>query len=126
MYTKISTSTWCSSAQSSFIPRFLVDFCKKIRRAHTVLLRSKMQEAENFLKKKFSISLEKDFIFCFRIRTYNISIYIHSHIHKYVQNWHYIQNGFKRPFSSTDFFLRVKFWKVVRKRKCFMKGGQQI
>ena len=30
-----------SSAQSSFIPNFLVDFCVKIHRDHTVLARSK-------------------------------------------------------------------------------------
>ena len=46
----IFTSAWFSCAQSSFIPKFLVDFCDKIRRAHTVLARS------NFLKKKFSVS----------------------------------------------------------------------
>ena len=30
------------SSQSSFIAKFLVDFCDKIRRAHAVLARSKM------------------------------------------------------------------------------------
>ena len=35
-------STWFSSAQSSFFTKFLVNFCDKIRRAHTVLARSKM------------------------------------------------------------------------------------
>ena len=59
--------TWFSSAQSSFITKFLVNFCDKICRAHTVLARSKMQEKQNFLKKKFSVSLEKDFIFGFHI-----------------------------------------------------------
>ena len=42
-------------AQRSFIPRFLVDktrFCDKIRRPHTVLGRSRMKEAQNFLKEK--------------------------------------------------------------------------
>ena len=38
----IFTSTWFSSAQSSFITKFLVNFCDKIRRAHTILARSKM------------------------------------------------------------------------------------
>ena len=46
----IFTSAWFSCGQSSFIPKFLVDFCDKIRKAHTVLARS------NFLKKKFSVS----------------------------------------------------------------------
>ena len=32
----IFTSTWFSSAQRSFIPKFSVNFCDKIRRAHTV------------------------------------------------------------------------------------------
>ena len=32
-------------AQSSFIPKLLVEFCRKIRRAHTVLASSEMQEA---------------------------------------------------------------------------------
>ena len=44
-----------------------MDFCNKNCRAHTVLERSKMLEAQNFLKKKFSVSLEKDFIFQFHI-----------------------------------------------------------
>ena len=35
------------------IPKFLEDFCDKICRVHTVLARSKMQEAQNFLKKKY-------------------------------------------------------------------------
>ena len=34
---------------------------------HTVLAKSKMQEKQNFLKKKTSVSLEKDFIFRFHI-----------------------------------------------------------
>ena len=44
-----------------------MSFCGKIRRAHTVLARFKMQDKQNFLKKKFSVSLEKDFIFRFHI-----------------------------------------------------------
>ena len=42
----IFTSTWFFSARSSFIPKFLVNFCNKICRTHTVLTRSKMQKAE--------------------------------------------------------------------------------
>ena len=38
----IFTRTWFSSAQNSFITKFLVNFCKKTCRAHTVLARSKM------------------------------------------------------------------------------------
>ena len=53
--------------QSSFIGKFLVDLCDKVCRAHTVLPRSKTQENQNFLRKKFSVSLEKDFIFRFHI-----------------------------------------------------------
>ena len=41
----------------------LVNIC----RAHTVLARSKKEEAQNFLKKKFSVSLEKVLQFCFHI-----------------------------------------------------------
>ena len=63
----IFKSIWFSSAQSSFIPKFLPDFCDNIRRAHTVLARSKMQRTQNVLQKKFSVSLEKDSIFCFHI-----------------------------------------------------------
>ena len=36
------TSTWFSSAQSSFIPKFLVDLFNKIRRVHTVFAKSKI------------------------------------------------------------------------------------
>ena len=54
-----------SSAQSSFIIKSPVNICHKIRRTHKTLARSKMWEKQNFLKKKLSISLEKDFIFCF-------------------------------------------------------------
>ena len=71
----IFTGTWFSSAQNSFILKFLVDFCDKIRRALTVLARFKMKETQNFLKKKFSVSLEKDFIFRFHIYMY-IYIYV--------------------------------------------------
>ena len=42
----------------------LVNFCDKIRRAHTVLARSKMQEKQNFLKKKFNVSLD----FCLELQ----------------------------------------------------------
>ena len=44
----------------SFFTKFLVNFCDKIRRAHTGLARSKM----------FSVSLEKDFIFRFHTHTH--------------------------------------------------------
>ena len=40
------------SAQSSFTTKFLVEFCDKIRRTHTILATSKMQEEQNFLKKR--------------------------------------------------------------------------
>ena len=59
--------TWFSSAQRSFIPKFLVDFCNKICRADTVLARSKVQKAQNFPKKNFGVSLDQDFIFQFHI-----------------------------------------------------------
>ena len=42
IYIYSTTSTWFSSAQNFFITKFLVNFCGKIRRAHTVLARSKM------------------------------------------------------------------------------------
>ena len=61
----IFTSTWFCNRQSSFITKFRVTFCHKIRRVHTVLARSKMYE--EFLKKTFNILLEKDFIFRFHI-----------------------------------------------------------
>ena len=67
--------TWFSIAQSSFITKFLLNFCDKICRAHTVLARSKMQEKQNFLKRKVSVSLEKDFIIYIYIYIY-ICIYI--------------------------------------------------
>ena len=57
---------WGSCTQSSYISKFLEDFCK-IHRAHTALSRSKMYEAQNLLKKKISVSLEEDFIFEFPI-----------------------------------------------------------
>ena len=53
-----------------FVPEFSVSMLKeydKIRRALGVLARSNMQETKNFLKKKFSVSLEKYFIFHFHI-----------------------------------------------------------
>ena len=73
-----------SSGQSSFITKFLVNYCDKIRIAHTVLARSKMWEKQNFLKKKFSISLERDFIFCFHICILYIYIYIYISIYLYL------------------------------------------
>ena len=57
------TSSWFSSAQGSFIQKFKLDFCGKICRAHTVWTRSKTQEAQDFVTRKFSSSLKKDFIF---------------------------------------------------------------
>ena len=44
-----------------------VNFYDKIHRVHIVLARSRMQEKQNFLNKKFSVSLEKGFIFHFHI-----------------------------------------------------------
>ena len=67
IHEQVALVKWFSNAQSSFIPKFLVDFCDKIRRAHAVLAKCKMKEAQNFLKKKFSVLLEKDFIFRFHI-----------------------------------------------------------
>ena len=88
-----------SSAQSSFITKFLVNYCDKIRIAHTVLARSKMWEKQNFLKKKFSVSLERDFIFCFHIcilYIYYIYIYIYIciYIHVYIYIYIYIYMHF--------------------------------
>ena len=60
-------NTWFSSAQSSFIPKFLVEFYDKICRDYTVLAKSKIQEAQNFREKKLCVSLEKDFVLCFHI-----------------------------------------------------------
>ena len=52
LQSNIFASTWFSSAQNSCITKFLVNFCDKIPRAHTVLARSKMQEKQNFLRKR--------------------------------------------------------------------------
>ena len=96
---KIFTSTWFSRTQSSFIiPKFLVDFCDKTRRTPTVVTKSKMWKAHNFLKKKISISLEKDFIFQFHkhpgiyiyIYIYILYIYIYIHIYIHTQLYIYI------------------------------------
>ena len=46
---------------------FHVRLIDKIRRAHAVLARSKMYQIQNFLKKNFNVSFEKDFIFQFHI-----------------------------------------------------------
>ena len=71
-------STQFSSAQSSFIKKFLMNFCDKVRRTHIVLARSKMQEKQNFLKKKFSVSLIYIYIYIFTL--YYIYIYIYIYI----------------------------------------------
>ena len=64
------------------------------------------------------------------IHTY-IHIYIRIHIYTYIHHWHCFQNRFKRPCSSTVFFLGKKcgkeswnvnvLWKVVKKFKCKFK-----
>ena len=46
---KIFRSTWLSSAQNFFIPVFLMYFCDKIHRAHTVLARSKLFEEKSLV-----------------------------------------------------------------------------
>ena len=48
-----------SKVESSFIQKFQLDFCKNIPKVHSVLARSKIKEAHNFLNKKFSVSLDK-------------------------------------------------------------------
>ena len=58
-------------------------FCDKICKAHTLLTRSKLYEAQNFLNKKFCFSLEKDFIFRFPIYIRK-RIYIWTYIYIYV------------------------------------------
>ena len=59
----IFTSTLFFSAQSSFIQKFKLDFCDNICRVHTVWWKSKNWEVQNFLRRKSSVSLKKDFIF---------------------------------------------------------------
>ena len=56
--------------------------------AHTVLARSKIYEAQNFLNKRFSVSLKKGFIFHFHIYFstsfafyFIVSIYIYIYIY---------------------------------------------
>ena len=44
-----------------------VDLCDKTCRAHSVLAICKMYDDQDFLKKTFSVSLEKYFIFRFHI-----------------------------------------------------------
>ena len=57
------TNTLFFSAQSSFIQKFKLDFCDNICRVHTVWAKSKSWEVQNFPRRKFSVSLKKDFIF---------------------------------------------------------------
>ena len=53
----IFTSACFSSAQSSFIQKFKMDFCENIWRAHTTVWgKFKTYETQNFLKRKFIIS----------------------------------------------------------------------
>ena len=73
--------------------KFLVNICGKIRRGHTVLARPKMQEKQDFLKKKFSFSVEKDFIFCF-------------HIDRQVNENQRVRNY--STFNATSSFMRSK------------------
>ena len=55
----ILTGTWFSSAQSSFIQKFQLDFCDGIWEVCAVLAGSKAWEVQNFLKKKFSVTGER-------------------------------------------------------------------
>ena len=61
------SSAYFSSAQKNSIQKFELDFCDNICRTHTVWVKSKTYEAQKFLKRKFSVSLKKDFIFQFHI-----------------------------------------------------------
>ena len=58
---------WFSGAKSTFITKFPVNLCDKIRRTHTVLARSKMYPKQNLPQKKLSVSLDNDLIFRFRL-----------------------------------------------------------
>ena len=88
----IFTSTWFSSTQNSCITKFVVDFCGKIRRAHTVLARSKMQEKQNFLNKKtqcligerFHISLSYIYFISYICIIYIIFIILYIYIYIYI------------------------------------------
>ena len=70
-----------SSAQRSFIRKFKLNFCENIGRAHTVWARSK--------KRKFSVSLKKNFIHLYIY----IYMYIYIYIYIYMYIYMYIYNG---------------------------------
>ena len=61
------TSAWFSATQNVFIQKFKHHFCNNIRRTYAVRAMSKTYEAEDFLKRKFSLSFKNDFIFQFPI-----------------------------------------------------------
>ena len=66
----IFTSACFSSAQSSFIQKFKLDFCENICRAHTTVWgRFITYETQNFLKRKFIISFI--YIYIYILYIYN-------------------------------------------------------
>ena len=92
-----------------FNTKFLANFCDKIRRAHTVLARSKMQEKQNILRRKFSVSLEKDSMFCFHIYfSASFPFYFrvsYTYIHTYIYIYIYIHK--KATSSNTKAFVHI-------------------
>ena len=95
----ILTRTWFSSTQSSFIPKFLVDFCDKIRRVQTALARSKMYEAQNFLKKKSESFIGERFHISFS--------YIRKVLTRDLVNGKY--NNYNKRFLSCIRLSKIRF-----------------
>ena len=75
----IFTRTWFSSDQRSFIPKFLVDFYDKIRRAHTGL--ELCEEKLNcFVGERFHISFIHIYIYMWKF-LYIYMQQMHTFIH---------------------------------------------
>ena len=76
-----------------FTPKFLVHFCDNICRDHTVLAKSKEKEAQYILRKKYSVSLEKDLIF--QIDIYFSASFAFHFLGSYTKS----QTGMMVPFN---------------------------
>ena len=126
----IFTSTWFSSAQNSFIPKFLVDFCDKIYRALTVLARSKTRRPRTFWRKYLVFHWRKIsyFVFTFTfplvllfISSFQIYIYIYIYISLLILCIYYIQTlvytSLRNQYSYCQikmFYLKTETFNLVR------------
>ena len=98
----IFTSTWLSSAQTSFIQKFQLDFCNKILITHSVLARSKIQETQNFLKKKCSVSISISLIFSASFAFYSLVLYTQSQTSKAIScNIEMLNSGANLPLYTS-------------------------